>query len=392
MRPPLAVRLSALTATMGLLTACGGSALDDGSSGSEAESATVGLLVPKSGVYAPLGTDMENGFRLYLKQKDSTLGGKAVTVKVVDEGGGPDTGVPAGQQLAQDESVSAVVGVVNSAIALGLKDSFEEAKKPLIIANAGADAITGAEASDYVWRTSFTNGETAAALGEHVADEVKGGGVYLMAADYAAGKEALAGFEKAFTGAGGKVIGQQLTPFGKTTNFAPYLTKARNSGAKAVYVFYAGAEAVAYVKQYSELGLAKSIPLFGSGFLTEGSVLKAQGAAATGIRTSLHYSSELDTPRNTEFVDAYTKEYGSAPTVYSVQAYDAAAALDKAFAKGVSGEQLVEGLKAAGEIDSPRGTWSFSATHGPAQTYYLRTVADEGGQLVNKVDGPLTTP
>jgi branched-chain amino acid transport system substrate-binding protein len=388
MRRRFLVPWTAAAAAAGLLTACGGSALSEDSGGAKAEGATIGLLVPKSGVYAPLGTDMENGFNLYLKEKGNKLGGKKITVKLVDEGGGPETGVPAGQALAQDESVSAVVGVVNSAIALGLKDSFEEAKKPLIIANAGADAITGAQSSEFVWRTSFTNSETAAALGKHVAETIDGS-VYLMAADYAAGKEALGGFEKTFTAAGGKVAGKQFTPFGKTTNFQPYLAAARNSGAKAVFVFYAGAEAVAFVKQYSELGLAKTTPLFGSGFLTEGSVLKAQGAAATGIQTSLHYSSEIDTPKNAAFVDAYTKAYGSAPTVYSVQAYDAAGALDKALTKGTSGEQIVTGLKAAGEIDSPRGKFSFSDTHGPVQAYYLRKVADKNGTLVNTVVGEL---
>jgi branched-chain amino acid transport system substrate-binding protein len=376
-------------ATAALLSACGGSALNEDSGGAKAEDVKIGLLVPKSGVYAPLGTDMENGFNLYLKAKGNKLGGKNVTVKVVDEGGGPDTGVPAGQALAQDESVNAVVGVVNSAIALGLKDSFEEAKKPLIIANAGADAITGAQSSEFVWRTSFTNSETAAALGKHVAETTKGS-VYLLAPDYAAGKEALSGFEKAFTAAGGKVAGQQMTPFGKTTNFQPYLAGARNSGAKAVFVFYAGAEAVAFVKQYSELGMAKTTPLFGSGFLTEGSVLKAQGAAALGIQTSLHYSSEIDSPTNKAFVDAYTMAYGSAPTVYAVQAYDAAAALDKALVKGTGGEQIVEGLKTVGEIDSPRGKFSFSDTHGPVQAYYLRKVADKNGTLVNTVVGELS--
>lgn len=386
--------LSALVASValvGALAACSGSSLDQGG-GSTSQSVTIGLLVPQSGVYAPLGKDMENGFRLYLTEKGGKLGGKTVTVKVVDEGGGPDTGVPAGQALARDTSVNAVVGVVNSAVALGLKDAFQEAKKPLIVANAGADAITGASASDYVWRTSFSNNEPGAAIGKRVADAVKGGSVFLIGPDYAAGKEFLAGFQTAFQAAGGKIAGQQMTPFGTTTNFAPYLGTIRNSGAVAVFAFYAGSEAVAFVKQYAELGLAGTIPLYANGFLTEGSVLTAQGAAAKGIQSSLHYSSELDTPRNKAFVDSYTKAYSGTPTVYSVQAYDAAAVLDQAMAKGSAGTDIVAGLKGLGKIDSPRGEWSFSPTHGPVQTYYLRTVKDKNGQLVNAVDGPLPKP
>jgi branched-chain amino acid transport system substrate-binding protein len=392
MRPRLLSRLLTAVAAVSVLSACGGSALSEQTGAADAKAVTIGLLLPKSGVYAPLGTDMENGFRLYLKEHGNKLGGKDVTVKLVDEGGGPETGVPAGQALAQDASVNVVVGVVNSAIALGLTDSFKEAKKPLIIANAGANAITGAASSEYVWRTSFANSEVAGAMGKHVAQEVKGGGVFLIGPDYAAGKEFLGGFQQTFQAADGKVVGQQMTPFGKTTNFQPYLAAIRSSGAKAVFAFYSGAEAVAFVKQYKELGLAGKVPLYACGFLTEGSVLKAQGDAAIGIQTSLHYSSELDNPRNKEFVAAYSKAYGGTPTTFSTSAYDAAAVLDKALVKGTSGAQIVEGLKSVDKVDSPRGSWSFSDKHGPLQTYYLRTVVSKGGQLVNAVDSALTTP
>lgn len=378
-------------ATLSLVTACGGSALSD-SGDADAKSVTVGLLVPKSGVYAPLGTDMENGFRLYLKEHGNKLGGKNINVKLVDEGAGPATGVPAAQSLAQDAAVSVVVGVVNSAVALGAKDAFKEAKKPLIVANAGADSITGDDASDYVWRTSFSNSEASGAIGEHVAKQVNGGAVFLIGPDYAAGKQFLGGFEKTFTAAGGKVAGQQMTPFGKTTNYQPYMSAIRKSGAKAVFAFYSGSEAVAFVKQFKEFGLAGNVPLYGPGFLTEGSMLKAQGEAAIGIQTSLHYSSELDNPQNKTFVAAYTTAYGIAPSVFAVQAYDAGAVLDKALTKGTSGDQIVAGLKGVGKVDSPRGTWSFSDKHGPVQTYYLRTVTGKGTALFNAVDRALTTP
>ena len=100
--------------------------------------------------------------------------------------------------------------------------------------------------------------------------------------------------------AGGTVAGSEFTPFGKTTNFQPYLARIERSGAKAVYCFYAGAEAVAFVKQYQQFGLASKIPLYCSGFATEGGVLKAQGDAALGIKTSLHYSDQIDNPTNTK--------------------------------------------------------------------------------------------
>jgi branched-chain amino acid transport system substrate-binding protein len=346
----------------------------------------IGLLVPLSGVYAPLGQDMKNGFQLYLDQHDGKLGGRAVKLVTADEGDGPQTGVPAAQKLVTQDQVTAVAGIVNSAVALGVRDLFHESTVPLVIANAGADAITGAQKSDYVWRTSFSNGKVSAALGAAVAQEVQGGKVYLIAADYAAGKEMVAGFKNTFQAADGTVAGEKYTPFGKTQDFQPYLSEILSSGAKAVYSFYAGAEAVAFVQQYKQFGLAGKIPLYGPGFLTEGGVLKAQGQAAVGVKTSLHYSTELDTPRNKDFVDAYQKAFNAPPTVYAVQAYDAAAVLDKALAKAPDGkEAAVKALAEIGPVDSPRGTWSFDANHDPDQPYYLREVRASGETMVNAV-------
>jgi branched-chain amino acid transport system substrate-binding protein len=381
--------LAAAGLAVALAAGCGSSLREDGQGGGDGP-VKLGLLVPKSGVYAPLGRDMENGFRMYLDAKGGKLGGRTVELVVADEGGGPDTGVPAAQKLLQQDKVTTLVGIVNSAVALGVRDLVTDGKVPLIIANAGANAITGELRSDYVWRTSFTNGEVAGALGGYVAGQVKEGKVFLAAPDYAAGKEATAGFRETFEAAGGQVAGTELTPFGTTTNFQPYLARIQRSGAKAVYCFYAGAEAVAFVKQYQQFGLAGRIPLYCSGFVTEGGVLDAQGDAALGIKGSLHYSDQLDNPANERFVAAYGARYGDPPTVYAVQAYDAAAVLDQALARGVTGEAIVEGLKGVGEVDSPRGPWRFTDGHGPDQVYYLRETRKQGGETVNAIVEPLT--
>lgn len=395
LRHPLLTLVAGLT-TGAVLAACGGGGslggeeTDAGSTGGadDATPVTVGLLVPTSGVYAPLGEDMRQGFELYLEQNEGQLGGREVELEVVDEGETPDTGVPGAQRLIQ-EDVAAVVGIVNSATALGVRDAFEEAEVPLVIANAGANAITGERSSDYVWRTSFANGDVAAALGAHAAENCES--VFLAAADYAAGKEATAGFERTFTEAGGTVAGSVFPPFGTTTNYQPFLAQIQQSGADCVYTFFAGAEAVAFTQQFAQFGLKDSIQLYSSGFLTEGGVLQAAGEAATGVETSLHYTDQLDTPRNTEFVEAYRAAYDEAPTVYAVQAYDAAQALDAAFETGVEGPEVVEGLQAIDTIDSPRGEFGFTEGHGPDQTYYLRRVEQAEGGLVNVVVEELTT-
>ncbi len=390
-----ACRTTALLAgSLLMLTACGGGSLDtddaeggDGGANGSGDTVTVGLAVPQSGVYAGLGEDMTQGFELYLDQADNKLSGYDIKVVSADTGEGPQTAIPATSRLIKQDKADVVTGIVSSATALGIKDSFIQAEVPLIIANAGANDIT-AEPSPYIWRTSYTNGEVSGAIGKHVAEEVGDGSVYLIAADYAAGQEHVDGFREQFEAAGGKVAGETFTPFGSTSDWQPYLSKIRSSGASAVFAFYAGAEAANFVQQYSTFGLAKEAQLYGNGFIVEGDVLEAQGDAALGIQTSLNYSPTLDSEINKKFVEAYKAAYDEVPTVYAMQAYDAAAAIEAALksAKSADGPGIAEALSEVGEFEnSPRGPWSFNENHDPEQNYYLREVQDVDGKLANVV-------
>src|SRR4029450_12487211 len=160
------------------------------------------------------------------------------------------------QKVLQSDGVDVVVGIVNSAIALGVRDMLTEAKKLLVVANAGAEDITRAGRTPYIWRTSFTNGQISSAMGTYLTESGIKDGVYAIAPDYAAGKEVIAGFQNAFQAGGGTLVGSTLTPFGTTSDYQPFLTGIQQSGAKATFCFYSGAEAINFVKQYQQFGLA----------------------------------------------------------------------------------------------------------------------------------------
>lgn len=365
---------------------CGSSINTGGGGGGGDEALKVGLVIPQSGVYSTLGTDMKRGWDLYLKQRGGKLGGREVNVVTADEGETPDSGVAAVQRVLQAGQVDVVVGIVSSAVALGSVDMITEAGKLLVGANAGAGQLTGPDADPLVWRSSFANAQVSYSMGEYLAKQDVGS-VYLIAADYAAGEQALAGFRESFEAAGGTIAGEAFTPFPDTQDFAPFLSGIRSSGAGATFCFYAGGAAVSFVQQYSSFGLKNSIPLFGSGFLTDDTILPSLGAAAEGVQTSLHYTTQLENPANKKFLQDYRAAYDAEPTVYSVQCYDAAMVLDMAGAKAasVSGTDMSKAMAALGKIeDSPRGPWSFEG-HNPKQTYYQREVREEGGQLVNAV-------
>jgi branched-chain amino acid transport system substrate-binding protein len=385
-------------AVAGLLTVgCTGGALraDSAADASNSRSSVVkiGFVAPLSGPFATVGDDMRRGFRLYLERHEGRLGGRQVNVVEVDEGAGPETGVPALRRLITRDRVVAASGIVNSAVAIGSHQSFIEARVPVIVANAGANVLTGAKGSEFIWRTSFANGEPNYAMGRWLAGQPPvPGGVFTLAADFVAGREQIAGFKAAYTAGGGKIAGEQYSPFGTTQDFQPYLAQIRSSGAGAVFAFYAGQDAINFVRQYKDFGLAGRIPLYGPGFLTEGPALTALGAAADGLITTLNYSSELDTPVNRDFVDAYEAAYEATPTSYAVQAHDAAAVLDAALAEidgAVSGPALVTALAKVGEIDSPRGPWRFGKNRNPEQHFYLRQVRREKDGFVNAVTADL---
>lgn len=384
-----AARISTVAvATLLLGAACSESSLGGDEDEPIEGAVTIGLLVPQSGVYKPLGDDMTNGFELYLEENDNMLGGREVELATADEGETPETGRAAAEQLVKQDDALAVTGVVSSTVMNSVRDLFESEEVPLVGSNASPTTLTE---TTYIWRTSYVNDEPGKALGEYVANTVDGP-VYLIAADYQAGVDEIEGFKETFEPAGGQVADEVYTPFPTTTNFQPFLANIDNADPAAVFCFYAGSAAVDFVKQYAQFGLADQIPLYAPGFLTEGGVLDAQGDAAEGVFTSMNYSASLDNPVNAEFAAAYETAYGMAPTTYAAASYDAAQVLDAAIEDAgddLTRETLNDAIGEVGEIDSPRGPWRFNDIGTPEQMWYLRKVEPSDGALTNVVTDEL---
>jgi len=377
-----------LTASTALvLSACGGGSLGGEDAAADGP-VKIGLLVPQSGVYNDLGDDMKAGFEVYLEQNDNQLGGREVEVVLADEGETADTGKAAADRLVKQEQVLAVTGVVSSAVLNGTVDLFETDGVPLVGSNASPTTLTDVE---YIWRTSYVNDEPGNALGSYVAENVDGP-VYLLAADYQAGQDEVAGFKESFEPAGGEIADEVYSPFPGTTNFQPFLSNLNSSGAEAVFTFYAGGAAVDFVQQYDQFGLKGQVEHYSAGFLTEGSVLDAQQEAAVGTFTAMNYSADLDNDVNAAFVEDYEAKTGELPTTYAMASYDAGQVLDAAIeAAGdeLTSETLNDAIGDVGEIDSPRGPWSFNDNGTPVQQWYLREVQEVDGEIVNVVQQEL---
>ena len=342
----------------------------------------VGLMLPATGTFATVGTAISNGFRLAVAEQGGKFAGREIEFFTVDDESDPAKAPENANKLVKRDQVDVLIGTVHSGVAMGMAKVARDNNTLLISPNAGANEITGSLCAPNIFRTSFSNWQPGYATGKMVAER-KHRTVVTLAWKYAAGEQSVAGFREAFEAGGGKVIKELTLPF-PNVEFQPFLTEIAALKPDAVYVFFSGGGAVKFVKDYAAAGLKASIPLYAAGFLTDGT-LEAQGDAAQGLVTVLHYADALDNPRNRIFRAAYNKAYKMDPDVFAVQGYDAAQLLD-AGVTAVKGDtsrraDLVKAMETA-RIDSPRGPFVLSKAHNPVQDMYVRRVEGTDNKVI----------
>src|SRR3989440_6710117 len=340
----------------------------------------VGLLLPYSGTYAALGNNIADAMKLAAREHSGKLGGREIEWAQVDDESDPAKAPANVNKLIAGEKVDILTGPVHSGVAMAMMQIVRQEKTLTLVTNAGAQAVTGSLCAPHVFRTSFSNWQTSYPCADVM---LKAGHkkAVLMFWNYSFGQESMAAFKEGYAKGGGTVVKEIAVPF-PSTEFQANLSEIASLKPDAVFVFFAGAGAAKFVKDYADAGLKVKVALYGSGFLTEG-VLAAQGAAAEGIKTTLHYADALDNPANKKFRDAFKKATGRNADVYAGAGYETANPLAQALdeGKGDTGAQkeAIAALEAV-RLDSPRGTFRFSKAHNPIQDIYLRQV--KGGQEV----------
>jgi branched-chain amino acid transport system substrate-binding protein len=347
----------------------------------------IGLVLPYTGVYAVLGESITQAMELVFARENWTVAGRKIEMIKEDDEMKPPVGVRKTEKLIDSDKVDILTGPVHSGILMGMRDKVHTSKTILIVSNAGADAISRERCSRWIFRTSFSNWQPCQPMGGWVAKNVSKE-VFLTAPNYQAGKDMMNAFKETFVPAGGKIVAEDYPKLGET-DYAPYLTKIKQSGAKAVFAFFSGTDAVNFVKQYDQFGLKGSIRLTGAGFLTEPDVLPAQGNSALGVLTGHFYTPVLDNPVNKKFVADFRAKFSNKmPDGFACQGYDTAEVIVRAL-KAVNGntqdkDKLVDAI-AKTEFDSPRGRFRFDPkTHNVIQPFiYVREVREVAGGLNN---------
>ncbi len=341
----------------------------------------VGLMLPATGTFAALGDAIEKGFKLHVQEQGGKLAGREVQYFKVDDESDPAKATDNVNKLIKRDQVDVLVGTVHSGVALAMARAARDSNTLLIVPNAGADAITGAQCAPNIFRSSFSNWQPGYAAGV-----VAAGKGYKRAMsitwNYAAGNEAVKGFTEGFEKGGGKVMKDLSLPF-PGVEFQALLTEIAAQKPDVVFAFFAGGGAPKFLKDYDAAGLKKNVPLMVSGFVTEGA-LEAAGPSGQGVLSTLHYADDLNTPRNNAFRKAYALNWKSQPDVYSVQGYDAAQMLSAGLnaVKGdIKQRDALQAAMAKAVIDSPRGKFSLSPQRNPVQDIFLREAKGANNEL-----------
>ena len=337
----------------------------------------VGVVAASSGPFAQYGKQIAAGIKTYMKIHGDTVAGKKVEVIYRDSTGAPEVAKRVAQELVVRDKVDFLAGFVLTPEALAVADVATQSKKPMIVMNAAASVIT--TKSPYVVRVSMTLPQVTEPLAKWAAKNgIKK--VYTLVSDYAPGIDAENAFKAGFTAAGGQIVDSVRVPL-KNPEFAPYVQRIKDAKPDAAFVFLpAGAQGIAFMKAFTERGLAQAgIKVIATGDVTEDHVLDQMGDSALGMITTHHYSEDHSSPENKAFLKAFAEVApdDERPDFMAVAAYDGMGAIydvAKKLGGKIDGDKAVAAL-AGMKIASPRGTIRIDPeTRDVVQTVYVRRV------------------
>ena len=355
-----------------------------------ADKVKIGFVTTITTPAGVIGKDMVDAVNLAIEDIGGKMGGLDVELTVEDDGFKPEIGKQKTDKLVQQADVDFVAGFIWSHVLLASSQSALRSGKFLISSNAGPSQLAGKGCHENFFSTSWQNDQTPMAMGE-VLNQQGVKSIYVMAPNYAAGKNMVAGVERTFKG---EIKGKDLTKWGKDAqlDFSAELAKAKASGAEGIFVFYPGKAGGAFIKQYEQAGLRGKIPLY-SVFTVDAIALpKLQGAKMEGVlgsRMTQFWSPDLDNAQNKKFVSGFKKKYGRYPSFYAAQSYDTVF-LIKSAVEAVKGDlKNKDGMRAAmkkADFPSVRGKFSYGNNHFPVQNFYLREAVQDGdGKWTTKI-------
>src|SRR5210317_246314 len=347
-----------------------------------AEPVKIGMITTLSTKAAYLGEDIRDGFQLAVDQEGGKLGGVEVELMVEDDGRKPEKAKQIAERYMKKDGVKIMTGIVFSNVAIAVVPKVVRDGVVYLSANAGPSMLAGKGCNENYFSVSYQNDNIDEVVGQFVNDS-EHQSVYLIAPNYPAGKDHLAGFKRYFKK---EISAEVYTKLGQS-DYAAEIAAIRAAKPDAVFFFLPGGMGVSFIKQYAQAGLSEEIPLYGPAFSFDERLLKAVGPAALGVKNGSQWTHDLDNEANSQFVAAFRKAYNRTPTLYASQGYDTARLIGSAL-KAVGGDitdlnALRSALKKA-DFNSVRGNFAFGKNQHPVQDLYIREVVKTESGYTNK--------
>jgi branched-chain amino acid transport system substrate-binding protein len=341
-----------------------------------AETLKIGMVVTLSGPPGALGNQARDGFQLAMEELDGRIGGMETEFILEDDELKADVAQSKARSLVERDEVDFVVGTIFSNMLQAIYKPVISSETFLISPNAGPSTFAGRNCNPDFFVTSYQNNQNFEVLGK-IANDKGYKRVFMLAPNYQAGKDSMAGFKQNYKG---EIADEVFTPLGHK-DFSAEIARISDSEADALFIFMPGGMGVRFVKQFSASGLADKMA-FLSAFTVDETTLPAQKDDAVGMNGATNWAPDLDNDQTKAFVAAFEEKYGYIPGGYAMQAYDTAMLIDSAVSKagGVEDRDAVRaGLKEA-DFQSLRGDFSFNNNHYPVQDFYLLEVVkrDDG--------------
>jgi branched-chain amino acid transport system substrate-binding protein len=346
-----------------------------------AETVKIGMITTLSTKAGYLGEEIRDGFKLAIDQEGGKLGGVPVELMVEDDGGKPEKGKQIAERYVQKDGVKIITGIVFSNVAMAVVPKVVRDDVLYLSANAGPSKLAGDGCHPNYFSVSYQNDNLDEVVGQYVT-EAGHKNVYLLAPNYPAGKDHIAGFKRYYKG---KIAGEVYTTLDQS-DYSAEIATLRAAGPDAVFFFLPGGMGINFLKQYEQAGLSQSIPVYGPAFSFDERILGAVGSAAKGVKNGSQWTHDLDNIANREFVAAYRKAYNRTPTLYASQGYDTARLIGSALqATGtVTDLAAVRAALKKADFASVRGNFAFGSNQHPIQDIYIREVVETENGFTNK--------
>jgi branched-chain amino acid transport system substrate-binding protein len=344
----------------------------------------IGFVSTFSGPQAAIGEDMRRSVELAKEHLGGKMGGVPFEIVYEDDQFKPDVGKQKSEKLVQQDKVNFVAGYIWSNVLLAsLKTVTDEGDTILISSNAGPSQIAGELCNKNFFSTSWNNDQTPMAMGQYLQEKgVKS--LYLMAGNYAAGKDMLAGVKRTFKG---EIKGEDLTKWPDQLDFSAELAKIGTAKPDGIFIFYPGAHGVQFLQQYVQAGLKGKIPLY-QVFSIDAITLPQQKELALGTLGAQEWVNDLPNEQNKKYVADFKKKHGVYPSYYGAQSYDSImliASAAEALKGDLSNKDKVRAEMKKANFKSLRGGFTYNTNQFPIQNFYIQeAVKDPEGMMTVK--------